>query len=82
MAPAQPAGAFPDFPIYGQPAGFGFVPHVTIADSDHVAEPGLPGPRLAALPRIARATAIDVIGTDADGRWRLIWRMPLGRMPA
>lgn len=75
--------AFPDFPIYGEAAGFEFVPHVTIADSDHVAEPGLPGDRAwRALPQIARASAIDVIGKGADGRWRLIWRVPLGRMPA
>jgi 2'-5' RNA ligase len=73
--------AFPDFPIYGEPAGFGFVPHVTVADRDHVAEPGLGAdPAWAALPRPARATAIELIGTDAGGRWRLIWRLPLGRM--
>ena len=75
--------AFPDFPIYGEPAGFGFVPHVTIADRDHVAEPGLAtDPAWAALPRPSRATAIELIGTDAGGRWRLIWRIPLGRMQA
>jgi 2'-5' RNA ligase len=74
--------AFFDFPIYGETADFEFVPHVTIADRDHVAEPGLERDRAwRALPQPARALAIDVIGKGADGRWRLIWRVPLGRMP-
>jgi 2'-5' RNA ligase len=74
--------AFPEFPIYREPAGFRFVPHITIADRDHVAEPGLAAERAwTALPRPARATAIELIGTDTGGRWRLIWRLPLGRMP-
>ena len=73
--------AFPEFPIYGEPAGFRFVPHVTIADRDPVAESGLAAERAwAALPRRARAAAIELIGTDAGGRWHLIWRLPLGRM--
>jgi len=77
------ADAFPAFPIYGADPGFEFVPHVTVADHDHVAEPGLTtDPAWQALPRAARATALDVIGTDAEGRWRLIWRIPLGRMRA
>jgi 2'-5' RNA ligase len=73
--------AFPSYPIYGEGPGFRFVPHITIADRDHVAEPGIAtAPAWAALPRPARATAIELIGTDAAGRWRLIWRLPLGRM--
>jgi 2'-5' RNA ligase len=73
--------AFPEFPIYGEPDDFRFVPHVTIADRDHVTEPGLAADRAwAALPRPARATAIELIGTHAAGRWHLIWRLPLGRM--
>ena len=70
---------FPDWPIYGADAAFEFVPHITVADRD-----GRHVPRVRealawrALPRPARARAVDVIATQADGRWRLVWRIPLG----
>jgi 2'-5' RNA ligase len=73
---------FPEWPIYGATAAaaFRFEPHITIADRAGRLEPGVredPGWR--ALPRPARADAIDVIATRPDGRWRLVWRIRLGR---
>jgi 2'-5' RNA ligase len=75
--------AFPAFPIYGQDADFEFVPHVTIGEGAAIDEPALlqdPGWR--SLPLQRRATSIEVIGQSEGGRWRTIWRLPLGRMPA
>jgi 2'-5' RNA ligase len=87
VAPADPfvalhtdlAWAFPDHPIYGEPADFAFVPHVTIAEGPSVDHPAASAERAwAALPRPARATALEVLATDG-GRWRLVWRLRLGR---
>jgi 2'-5' RNA ligase len=75
--------AFPAFPIYGPDPGFDFVPHVTIAEGDAFDEAAIladPGWRL--LPLARRAVAIEVITQPEGGRWRTIWRLPLGRMPA
>jgi 2'-5' RNA ligase len=87
VAPVQPfvvlqadlAAAFPDHPIYGEPADFAFVPHVTIAEgamADGFA--AIADPAWAALPRSARAAALEVIAIDG-GRWRVVWRLRLGR---
>jgi 2'-5' RNA ligase len=71
--------AFPDWPIYGAGADFEFEPHITVADRVGSLEPGVrEDPAWRALPRLARAEAIDVIATRPDGRWRLVWRIPLG----
>ncbi len=71
--------AFPDWPIYGARPDFEFAPHLTVADRDHVDDRRV---RDAAawhtLPRSGRAGGIDVSGTGTDGRWRLVWRIPLG----
>ena len=76
--------AFPAWPIYGAGSDFKFVPHITIADRDGKLEPGVhETPASRALPRPARAASIDVIATRPDGRWQLVWRIPLGaRTPA
>ena len=75
--------AFPDWPIYGAGADFEFEPHITIADRAGKLEPGVrEDSSWRALPRPARAASIDVIATRPDGRWRLVWRIPLGRSPA
>jgi 2'-5' RNA ligase len=75
--------AFPDWPIYGATADFAFEPHITVADRQGRLEPGInEDPAWRALPRPARARAIDVIATFPEGRWRLVWRIPLGRSPA
>ena len=75
--------AFPDWPIYGAAVDFEFEPHITVADRQGRLEPGVrEDAAWRALPRLARAEAIDVIATRPDGRWRLVWRIPLGRRPA
>jgi 2'-5' RNA ligase len=87
VAPVEPlvalqadlAAAFPDYPIYGKPAGFAFVPHVTIAEGASIDDPAtLTDPAWAQLPRHARASALEVIAGDGRG-WRLVWRVGLGR---
>jgi 2'-5' RNA ligase len=87
VAPVEPfvalqadlAAAFPDHPIYGEPADFAFVPHVTIAEGHPASDPALiADPAWAALPRSGRAAALEVIATDGR-RWRLVWRLRLGR---
>jgi cell division septal protein FtsQ len=71
--------AFPDFPIYGEPPGFANEPHVTVAEGLARADPAtLADPAWTALPRPALASALEVVTVD-DGRWRLVWRIPLGR---
>jgi len=71
--------AFAEYPIYGRGAGFRFVPHVTIAEGHAVHDPATRSNRAwRALPRPTRATAIELIATDAAGRWRVVWRIPLG----
>jgi 2'-5' RNA ligase len=72
-------GAFPGFPIYGPEFDLEFVPHVTIAE-DAPACVTLDDNAWRSLPRAAVASAIEVIARGADDRWRLIWRVPLGRM--
>jgi 2'-5' RNA ligase len=75
--------AFPDWPIYGAGADFEYEPHITVADRQGMLEPGVrEDPAWRALPRAARGEAIDVIATGSDGRWRLVWRVSLGRLPA
>jgi 2'-5' RNA ligase len=87
VAPADPfvtlqadlGAAFPDYPIYGEPAGFAFVPHVTIAEGPSTEDPATAAdPAWAMLPRPGRATALEVIASDGH-RWRLVWRLRLGR---
>lgn len=75
--------AFPEWPIYGADAGFEFVPHITVADREGKLEPNVRADAgWRKLPRPARAQAVDVIATDADGRWRLVWRISLGERAA
>ena len=82
--------AFPAYPIYGRDAGFRFVPHVTVAEGTAAADPAVgTDPAWHALPRARNATAIEVIASGPDGRWRTVWRIRLGgrdlgvdRMPA
>jgi 2'-5' RNA ligase len=70
--------AFPGYPIYGRDATFRFVPHVTIAEGWPASSLALrANPAWRALPQPAHAAAIEVIATGADGRWRLVWRIPL-----
>jgi 2'-5' RNA ligase len=87
VAPVEPfvalqadlARAFPDHPIYGEPADFAFVPHVTVAEGPSVDDPATADdPGWAALPRPARAAALEVIARDG-GPWRLVWRLRLRR---
>ncbi len=72
--------AFPDWPIYGGSiSGFEFEPHITIADRAGKLEPQVrEDAAWRPLPGDVRAVAIDVIATRPDGRWRLVWRIPLG----
>jgi 2'-5' RNA ligase len=72
------AAAFPRYPIYGAPAGFVFIPHITIGDGVEVNEPGTMGDRAwSALPVDAVASRIEVIASDG-GRWQRVWTFPLG----
>jgi len=71
------AATFPEYPIYGKPADFAFVPHVTVAEGSTVDDPAtLADPAWADLPRPARATALEVIADDGGGS-RLVWRVRL-----
>jgi 2'-5' RNA ligase len=73
------ARAFPEFPIYGTDASFEFVPHVTIAEGRAVDDAATrTDPAWRALPRPARATAVEAIARAGEGRWRTVWRIPLG----
>ena len=75
--------AFPGFPIYGPDPGFDFAPHVTIAEGTGFdARAILRDRSLRHLPLRRRAASIEVIARPEVGRWRTIWRLPLGRMPA
>jgi 2'-5' RNA ligase len=75
---AELAEAFPEFPIYGEPPGFAFVPHVTVAEGPAVNDPRtMDDPAWAAVPIDAVATHLEVISRDG-GRWGLRWRIPLG----
>jgi 2'-5' RNA ligase len=76
---ADLGAAFADYPIYGEPAGFAFVPHVTIAEGPSIDDPATAAdPAWTALPRPARATALEIITSDGH-QWRLVWRLRLGR---
>ena len=87
VAPVEPfvalqddlARAFPRYPIYGEPPGFEFVPHVTIAEGSSTDDPATArDPGWTDLPRAASASAIEVIASDGGG-WRPVWRVRLGR---
>jgi 2'-5' RNA ligase len=73
--------AFPGFPIYGPEFDLEFVPHVTIAEDGAGCVP-LDDPAWRTLPRAAVASAIEVIARTAEGPWRTVWRIPLGRRAA
>jgi 2'-5' RNA ligase len=75
--------AFPEYPIYGRPAPFELVPHVTVAEGAVVDEPArMTDPSWSKLPALRRAAALEVIASDAQGRWRLVWRLRLGLQSA
>ena len=72
------ARAFPDYPIYGRPAPFELIPHVTVAEGELVDDPSrMTDPAWSTLPVRRRAVALEVIASDDTGRWRLVWRLPL-----
>jgi 2'-5' RNA ligase len=74
---ADLAATFPAYPIYGKPADFAFVPHVTVAEGLTVDDPAtLADPGWATLPQPARAAALEVIADDGGGS-RLVWRIRL-----
>jgi 2'-5' RNA ligase len=76
---ADLAATFPAFPIYGEPAGFVFVPHITVAEGSAVHDPRtIDDPAWADLPSASLASRLDVIATDG-GPWELVWSLPLGR---
>jgi 2'-5' RNA ligase len=75
---ADLAAAFPAFPIYGEPAGFMFVPHITIAEGRSIDRPGTTDDAAwSELPSDAVADRLHVIATDG-GPWELVWSLPLG----
>jgi 2'-5' RNA ligase len=69
--------AFPDFPIYGPEFDLDFVPHVTVVEERDGCMP-LDDPAWRSLPRAAVAVSIEVIARETAGRWRTVWRIPLG----
>jgi 2'-5' RNA ligase len=74
---ADLAAVFPAYPIYGKPSDFAFVPHVTVAEGSTVDDPATIADRAwVALPRPARADALEVIADDGGGS-RLVWRVRL-----
>jgi 2'-5' RNA ligase len=87
VAPVEPfvalqgdlAAAFPRYPIYGEPPGFAYTPHVTVGEGQALDDPATAAdPAWAALPLAARATALEVVASDG-GDWRVVWRLRLGR---
>jgi 2'-5' RNA ligase len=77
---ADLAGAFPDHPIYGRGPEFVFVPHLTVAKGASVDDPDVSADAAwLTLPRVALATALEVIIEGDDGRWRTRWRIRLGQ---
>ena len=70
---------FPEFLIYGRDASFRFVPHVTIAEGSSLVDPSIRADRAwHTLPRWGRASAIELIATEREDSWRVVWRIPLG----
>lgn len=76
--------AFPGFPLYGPDFDLPFVPHLTIVDDDAIDHDAVGGNRAwAALPLQCRIGHLTVIARPGPGgRWRTVWRVPLGRMRA
>jgi 2'-5' RNA ligase len=66
--------AYPAWSPYG--GAFPYVPHVTVAERNGVAEPVIADPR-APLPRVADRAVLLV--EDTEGRWHTRWRFHLGR---
>lgn len=76
---ADLAAAFPAWPIYGEPPGFAFVPHITVAEGAAADDPRMMADvAWTALPSDAIGSRIDVISTAGD-RWEVVWSLPLGR---
>jgi 2'-5' RNA ligase len=76
------ARAFPDYPIYGQTATFEFVPHVTVAEGAAGRDPStLDSAAWGSLPRLARASALEVISRVGNAPWRTVWRIDLRGHP-
>jgi 2'-5' RNA ligase len=77
------AAAFPDYPIYSRP-GFELIPHVTIAESEHVGNAAPLGhPAWSTLPAKGSVDGLEVIAEGEDGRWRTRLTVPLAvRRPA
>jgi len=77
---ADLAAGFTAYPIYGRAAGFEFVPHLTIAEGAAIDDLSVVrSPAWDSLPATGRAEGIEVIAEDRGGRWRLRWRIRLGR---
>lgn len=75
---ADLAAAFPPYPIYGRPAGFVFVPHITVAEgaaADDRRTLDDPGWTSVAVDAVGRR--LELIASDG-GRWERIWSLPLG----
>ena len=81
-APRRPAGRVPATGRSTAPArDFEVEPHITVADRQGSSRSGVrEAPRLAQPSARGGARRGDrVIATRSDGRWRLVWRIPLGR---
>ena len=69
-----------DYRLVGRAAGFEFVPHLTIAEGAAIDDLSVVrSPAWDSLPATGRAEGIEVIAEDRGGRWRLRWRIRLGR---
>ena len=76
---ADLAAAFPDYPIYGRPDAFDFVPHISVVEGSGLTTAIERDPPSAVdLPAGARAAGLEVIATGPDGRWATVWRIRLG----
>ena len=77
---ADLATTFPDHPIYGRSHDFAYVPHISIVEGSGLNSTAIDrAPRHSlGLPVWGRATALEVIATDAGGRWETVWRIRLG----
>jgi 2'-5' RNA ligase len=79
---ADLAAAFPGFPIYGANATFDFVPHITVAEGARADDAAtLEARAWDALPRPARASALELIARVGAAPWRTVWRIGLGGHP-